>query len=69
MAESDWRDQLSAETNELETLARLNDPNALAQARNMLATLRSYEVRVRAIALKPDICNPTARVMLPPRRW
>ena len=67
----DWRDILADETNELETLSRLGDAQAIAQARNMLRVLRSYETRVRQIALKPDPYGRDAhlRVALPPRRW
>ena len=62
-----WQDQLSDEVRELETLAHLDDPLALPQARNALRTIRAFEVRVRSIALKPDPLNPHARLPLPPR--
>ena len=62
-----WQDQLSDEVHELETLARLDDPLALGQARNMLRTIRSFEVRVRQIALQPDPLDPHERLSLPRR--
>jgi hypothetical protein len=62
-----WQDQLSDEVRELETLAHLADPSALAQARNALRTIRAFEVRVRAIALQADPLDPHARFSLPGR--
>ena len=64
----DWADQLSDSVNEIETRAKLDDPRAVDEARNMLRTLRSYEVRVRQIALHTDHLDPHARFSLP-KRW
>ena len=55
------------EMHELETRARLDDPLALGQARNMLRTIRSFEVRVRQIALQSDPLDPHERLSLPKR--
>ena len=62
-----WQDQLRDEMHELETRARVDDPLALPQARNMLRVLRSYETRIRQIALQPDPLDPHERLSLPKR--
>ena len=66
-----WQDMLADETHELETRARLDDPLALDQARNMLRVLRSYEVCVRQIALSPDpYDDPLSSIARSlPKRW
>ena len=61
-----WRDQLADEVRELETLARLDDPVALA--RNMLRVVRAFEVRVRQVALRTDHLDPHKEFRLP-KRW